>query len=82
MGIPLYEANNTITPIIPIMTYDVQRTLTITKMLREEGVYVNPVVSPAVKPGLCRIRTNLTATHTKEQMDYVLDAFKKVFSQL
>lgn len=82
LGIPLYEANNTITPIIPIMTYDNERTLVVTKMLREEGVYVNPVVSPAVKPGLCRIRTNLTATHTREQMDYVLEAFKKVFSQL
>lgn len=82
LGIPLYEANNSVTPIIPIMTYDNERTLTITKMLRDEGVYVNPVVSPAVKPGLCRIRTNMTATHTKEQMDFVLEAFKKVFSQL
>lgn len=82
LGIPLYEANNSITPIIPIMTYNNERTLTVTKMLREEGVYVNPVVSPAVKPGLCRIRTNLTATHTKEQMDFVLEAFRKVFSQL
>jgi 8-amino-7-oxononanoate synthase len=82
LGIPLYEANNSVTPIIPIMTYNNERTLTVTKMLRDEGVYVNPVVSPAVKPGLCRIRTNLTATHTKEQMDYSLEAFRKVFSQL
>ena len=82
LGIPIYEANNDITPIIPIMTYDDTRTLVVTKMLREEGVYVNPVVSPAVKPGQCRIRTNLTATHTKQQMDFVLAAFEKVFSQL
>jgi 8-amino-7-oxononanoate synthase len=82
LGIPLYEANNKIAPIIPIMTYEVERTLVITKMLREEGVYVNPVVSPAVKPGLCRIRTNLTATHTRAQMDFVLEAFKKVFSNI
>ena len=64
------------------MTYTNEKTLVVTKMLREEGVYVNPVVSPAVKPGLCRIRTNLTATHTKEQMDYVLEAFKKVFGNI
>lgn len=82
LGIPLYQSNNEVTPIIPIMTYNNERTLIVTKMLRDEGVYVNPVVSPAVKPGLCRIRTNLTATHTKEQMDFVLEAFKKVFSQL
>jgi 7-keto-8-aminopelargonate synthetase-like enzyme len=82
IGLPLYEANNSITPIIPIMTYDNETTLIVTKMLREEGIYVNPVLSPAVKPGLCRIRTSLTATHTKEQMDFVIDVFKEVFSRI
>lgn len=81
LDIPLYQANNNDTPIIPIMTYDNERTLLVTKLLREEGVYVNPVLSPAVKPGLCRIRTNLTATHTKEQMDFVLNAFDKVYNK-
>ncbi len=82
LGIPIYESNSDITPIVPIMTYDNERTLLITKMLREQGVYVNPVVSPAVKPGLCRIRTSYTATHTKAQLDYTLEAFRKVFEQL
>jgi 8-amino-7-oxononanoate synthase len=70
-----------ITPIIPIMTYDNERTFIITKMLLDEGVYVNPVVSPAVKPGQCLLRTSYTATHTKDQLDFALNAFKKVFSQ-
>jgi len=82
LGLPIYEANSDITPIIPIMTYDNERTLVVTKMLKEEGVYVNPVLSPAVKPGLCRIRTSYTATHTKEQLDYALEAFRRVFSKL
>lgn len=82
LNIPLYQANNDVTPIIPIMTYDNERTLIVTKLLREEGVYVNPVLSPAVKPGMCRIRTNLTATHTKEQMDFVLEAFDKVYNKI
>jgi len=82
LGIPIYESNSDITPIVPIMTYDNVRTLVVTKMLREQGVYVNPVVSPAVKPGLCRIRTSYTATHTKAQLDYTLEAFRKVFEQL
>ena len=82
LGIPIYESNSDITPIVPIMTYDNERTLVVTKMLREQGVYVNPVVSPAVKPGLCRIRTSYTATHTKAQLDYTLEAFRKVFEQL
>lgn len=82
LGIPIYESNSDITPIVPIMTYDNERTLVVTKLLREQGVYVNPVVSPAVKPGLCRIRTSFTATHTKAQLDYTLEAFRKVFEQL
>ena len=45
-GIPIYESNGDITPIVP-MTYTNERTL-IATMLREEGVYVNPVLSPAV----------------------------------
>ena len=82
IGIPIYESNNEITPIVPVMTFDNERTLIVTKLLREEGVYVNPVISPAVKPGQCRIRTSFTATHTKAQLDYALEAFKKVFAKL
>jgi 8-amino-7-oxononanoate synthase len=80
LGIPIYESNSSITPIIPVMTWDNERTLIATKLLREEGVYVNPVVSPAVKPGLCRLRTNYTATHTRDQMDFVLEVFDRVFN--
>ena len=82
LGLPIYEANSEITPIVPVMTYTNEATLVVTKMLREEGVYVNPVLSPAVKPGLCRIRTSYTATHTKEQLDYALEAFGRVFEKL
>jgi 7-keto-8-aminopelargonate synthetase-like enzyme len=64
------------------MTYDNERTLGVTKMLLEAGVYVNPVVAPAVKPGLCRIRTSYTATHTIEQMDRALAIIEKVFKSL
>jgi 8-amino-7-oxononanoate synthase len=81
LGIPVYEANNSITPIIPIMTWDNESTLIKTKMLLNEGVYVNPVLSPAVKPGQCRLRTSYTATHTKEQLDFALEAFDRVFNK-
>ncbi len=82
LGLPIYESNSEITPIVPVMTYENEPTLVVTRMLREEGVYVNPVLSPAVKPGLCRIRTSYTATHTKEQLDYALEAFRRVFEKL
>lgn len=71
---------NTETPIIPVMTYDDMRTFIISKQLLEEGVYVNPVISPAVNPGEALLRTSYSATHTKEQLDFALEGFKKVFS--
>lgn len=69
------------TPIIPVMTWENERTFIITKRLLDEGVYVNPVISPAVKPGQCLLRTSYTSTHTKEQLDYALDAFDRVFNK-
>ncbi|WP_163193006.1 aminotransferase class I/II-fold pyridoxal phosphate-dependent enzyme [Clostridium thermarum] len=69
------------TPIIPVMTWEDFNTFKIAKELLDEGVYVNPVVSPAVKPGEALLRTSYTATHTKEQLDFALDKFQKVFAQ-
>ncbi len=69
------------TAIIPVMTYTNKRTFVITRMLLENGVYVNPVICPAVKPGECLLRTSYTATHTKEQLDKALDIFEQVFRQ-
>ncbi len=78
-GIPIIEGE---TAIIPVFTYDMQRTFIITKMLFEEGVYVNPVIPPAVNDGECMLRTSYTATHTQEQMDTAVEAFKRVFSKI
>ena len=77
-GIPIIDGE---TAIIPVFTYDMTRTFLITRMLFEEGVYVNPVIPPAVKDGECMLRTSYTATHTKEQMDTAVEAFKRVFAQ-
>jgi len=78
-GIPIIEGE---TAVIPVFTYDMHRTFVITKMLFDEGVYVNPVIPPAVKDGECMLRTSYTATHTKEQMDTAVEAFKRVFSRV
>ena len=77
-GLPIVEAE---TAIIPVYTYTMERTLRIAKRLLEEGVYVNPVLPPAVPEGMCMLRTSLTATHTKEQMDRAIAIFKKVFDE-
>ena len=78
-NIPIIDGE---TAIIPIMTYDQMRTLVITKRLLEEGVYVNPVLEPAVPKGQCLLRTSYSATHTKEQMDYAVDAICRVFDEV
>jgi 7-keto-8-aminopelargonate synthetase-like enzyme len=78
-NIPIIEGE---TAIIPIYTYDTMRTFAITKRLLEEGVYVNPVIPPAVPEGECLLRTSYTATHTKEQMDYAADAIVRVFNEI
>ena len=52
------------------------------KRLHEEGVFVNPVVSPAVAPGQDLIRISLMATHTNRQIDFALDKLEKVGKEL
>jgi 8-amino-7-oxononanoate synthase len=70
------------TPIIPIVIGDEGATLLTWKLLFEEGVYTNPVVSPAVPPNLCLLRTSYMATHTEQQMTFVLDKFEKIGKML
>ena len=76
-NIPLKESQ---TPIIPVMAYDDIRTFVICRELLKEGVYVNPVISPAVPQGQSMIRTSYTATHTREQMEEAAEKFVKVFA--
>lgn len=61
------------TPIIPLLVYDDLKALSMTKDLLEKGVFVNPVISPAVPPGRSLIRFSLMATHTFEQVDEAVD---------
>jgi len=72
---------NSDTAIIPIMTYEQERTFRIHNMLLMAGVYCNPVIPPAVKEGECLLRTSCTATHTKEHLDEAVAIFKDVFSR-
>ena len=76
------EIGHTSTPIIPLFVRDNEKTFLITKMLFEEGVFVNPVVAPAVAPTDTLIRFSLMATHTHEQVDIALDKIGKIFKQM
>jgi 8-amino-7-oxononanoate synthase len=77
-----YDTGISETPIVPIIIRDDMKVYAMCKFLFENGVFVNPVVSPAVPPGREMLRTSYMATHTEEQLDRVLDAFKKVGKQL
>ena len=77
-----YDTGVSETPVIPIIIKDSMKVYEMCKLLFENGVFVNPVVSPAVPPGRELLRTSYMATHTEEQLDRVLDAFKKAGKQL
>ena len=74
-----FEIGNTSTPIIPLFIRDNFKTFAITRDLLEEGIFVNPVVSPAVAPQDTLIRFSLMATHTAEQVEHALETITKVF---
>lgn len=73
------EIGNTSTPIIPLYIRDNFKTFAITRDLLNEGIFVNPVVSPAVAPHDTLIRFSLMATHTHEQVTTALEKIHKVF---
>jgi 8-amino-7-oxononanoate synthase len=70
------------TPIIPVVTGNMDRTFRFWRALFDAGVFTNPVLPPAVPESHCRLRTSVMATHTREQLDRVLDAFRSVRRQL
>ena len=70
------------TPVIPLIIGDDTLTLQSWKLLFENGVFVNPVLSPAVPPGRQLLRTSYMATHTDDQIEEVLTIFENVGRQL
>lgn len=77
-----FEVGNTETPIIPLYVRDDMKTFKVTHMLLDEGVFVNPVITPAVPPEDTLIRLSWMATHTVEDVDYAVDKVTKCFKQL
>jgi 8-amino-7-oxononanoate synthase len=73
-----FNIGETQSPIIPIIIGDDDRTLRFWKALFDAGVYTNPVLSPAVPPGLQLLRTSYMATHTDAQLERVLATFVEV----
>jgi len=77
-----FNIGNTQTPIVPIIIGDNMKTFTFWRALFNEGVFVNPVISPAVPPGMSLLRTSYMATHSDAELDKVLYLFEKIGKQL
>ncbi len=77
-----FETGLSETPIIPIYVRDLNKTFMLTRMLQDEGVFVNPVITPAVAPEDTLIRFSLMATHTIEQIDEAIEKLAKVARHL
>lgn len=77
-----FDIGGTESPIIPIYVRDNEKTFLMAKMLMDEGIFVNPVVSPAVSSDASMIRFSLMATHSFKQIDFAVEKIKKVAFQL
>ena len=77
-----FDVGPTESPIIPIYVRDNEKTFLMAKMLMDEGVFVNPVVSPAVSSESSMIRFSLMATHSFKQIDFAVEKIKKVAYKL
>ncbi len=76
------EIGHTSTPIIPIFIRDNEKTFQVTTELFNEGIFVNPVVAPAVAPSDTLIRFSLMATHTFDQLNYAMEKIEKNFKRM
>jgi len=77
-----FDIGPTETPIIPVLIGPLEKTFLFWRKLFDAGVFTNPVVPPAVPPSQCRLRTSLMATHTAEQIDFVLETFARLGKEL
>ncbi len=77
-----WDTLNSTTCVVPVMVRDEQTTLDLTRGLFDAGVFVCPIVHPAVPRGTDRLRTCLMATHTDEDITQALDAFGAVGERL
>jgi 8-amino-7-oxononanoate synthase len=77
-----FDLGESASPILPVYVRDLMLTFQFCKRLEQEGVFVNPVVSPGVLPGREIIRISLMATHTDRQIDFALEKLGEVGKEL
>ncbi|RAO98731.1 2-amino-3-ketobutyrate CoA ligase [Petrotoga sp. 9PW.55.5.1] len=73
-----YDIGGTQTPITPVMIYDEKKTKEFSTKLYEEGIFASAIVYPTVPKGKARIRVMISASHSKEDLDFAVDKFEKI----
>ncbi|HEX6694723.1 MAG TPA: aminotransferase class I/II-fold pyridoxal phosphate-dependent enzyme [Longimicrobiales bacterium] len=73
-----YDIGRSETPIIPVQVGEMERMLMFWRTLFDAGVFTNPVTPPAVPENSCCLRISCMATHSNDQIDFVLDAFASI----
>lgn len=82
LGAMGFNVGESVTPIVPVIIGDDEKTFLTWKTLFQNGVFVNPVISPAVPQGMQLLRTSYMASHTDAQIDRVLEIFDQVGKQV
>jgi 8-amino-7-oxononanoate synthase len=77
-----FDTGDSESPVIPILVGEDLTAFAMALRLQEQGVFVNPIVSPAVPPGRAMLRTSYMATHTREHLDRALEALEKIGREL
>ena len=77
-----YDTGDSESPVIPLLVGEDIVAFKMAIRLQEEGVFANPVITPAVPQGRAMIRTSYMATHTRDQLDRALEALSKVGREL
>lgn len=77
-----YDTGDSCTPVIPLHVGEMMIAFKMWKRLDAEGVFINPVIPPAVPPNSCLIRCSFMATHTDEQLDFALEKFRQIGKEL
>ncbi|MBV2210078.1 MAG: glycine C-acetyltransferase [Thermomonas sp.] len=82
MGAAGFEIKPGVHPICPVMLYDAPLAQRFAERLLEEGIYAIGFFFPVVAKGQARIRTQMSAAHTREQLDHAIDAFTRIGREL
>jgi glycine C-acetyltransferase len=72
-----YNTGGSVTAIVPIIVGNEKDTLELCKMVNDEGVFICPILFPAIPKGTNRLRAHVLTTHTSEDIDEALDIFER-----